>query len=429
MPKVNPKKARPQRNRQPPARLRQLSSDSEDDTIIPHTSHNTAEDDPTPNTQPSSELAEISKSIRDMCNQQQQMLQQQHQLFLSTLNSLQSAVKTLSPPAQSSSVQSPSASASTLVPSATSTSPIPSTSTAVMPNDPGLLASTTAPQGDQLGTSLNTPLDGQPGPSNAPGELPILLPFNPPATTAPCPVRMAGTPIGAHVPHSIKIKIWEEKYVDLVDILYPTDVPAYALSIDPHSGSPQLSLQPKRKRQLSETEWAAAMDVFVAIYLERYPSKSTEILTYVKSVKELMQDRADWAYYDFHYRSDRALTREPWTTANPALEAKARYRGFKPRPQPNKANQSFRGHSNFDNKSHIPFGFCFAYHSQGRRCTAMPCNYSHVCYNCTRNHPAFQKCHNPPKRETRKPDSRRDPESRDQPPNKPRNNDRKSDQR
>ena len=351
------------------------------------------------------------------------MLQQQHQLFLSTLNSLQSVVKTLSPPAQTSSV-----SANALVPPATSESPVPSTSTAAMPNDPGLLASITAPPGDQTGTSQNTPQDGQPGPSNAPGESPILLPFNPPTTTAPCPVRIAGTPIGAHVPHSIKFKIWDDKYVDLIDILYPTDVPAYALSIDPHSGSPQLSLQPKKKRQLSETEWASAMDVFVAIYLERYPSKSTEILTYVKSVKELMHERADWAYYDFHYRSDRALTREPWTTTNPALEAKARYRGFKSKPQPNKVNQSFRGNSNYDNKSQIPYGFCFAYHSQGRRCTAMPCNYSHVCYNCTRNHPAFQRCHNP-KREARKPDSRREPESRDQPPNKPRNNDRKSDQR
>ena len=91
------------------------------------------------------------------------------------------------------------------------------------------------------------------------------------------------------------------------------------------------------------------MDIFVAAYLQRYPSEAGEILTYVKSVKDLMQEEADWAYYDFHYRSERAWTRDPWTTCDPNLEAKARYRRHKatsPSYQPPAQNQPFRATPN-----------------------------------------------------------------------------------
>ena len=418
-----PAKGRPKRNRQPPARLRSpLVSDDEEAQPTLQPMPATTQPMPAPVPAPSgdhqgsevlNQLTQLTGTISQMMHQQQEMMNQQQQMFLAAIASLKQASQPIQPSPGPSSTEpcssEPQPSTSSAQP--TAAQPAPSTAQAETSNS----SHTLSPQSQAQSSGESTPM---------------LLPFNPTVRATPRPVRMAGTLIGAHVPLQLKQKIWAGKYVDLVELLYPNHTPAYALSIsDATSGTPQLSLLPKKKQQLSQTEWSAAMDIFVSIYIEGHPSEYAEILTYVKSVKELMHDRADWAYYDFHYRTDREFTLEKWTTCNPALDAKARYRGpqtnskaqYGKRKNPNDP-QPFRGQAN-SKSSRIPFGYCFKYHTREVRCDNSPCQYSHECYNCRKQHPAYQKCQTTKRHDSHsKRDDQQSSKSRRSP-------DRKSDQR
>ena len=115
-------------------------------------------------------------------------------------------------------------------------------------------------------------------------------------------------PIGQAVKQSIKTKVWEHKYVDLADLLYPSNSRGYALAVHEEEKT-ALCLEPKKHKFLSEQDWGAAFDVFIAIYLEKYPSELNEILTYAQHVKDLMHNWANWRMYDSLYRQDREFTK------------------------------------------------------------------------------------------------------------------------
>ena len=359
MPKGRKKIARPQRQRQRPARLRSTTPESVASDIAPPRLAS-----PSPN----GELAEVASSL-------QRMMQQQQDMFAATLASLQDTIARLQPPANPS---------------------ISSTASVVSPPAPQPSSSTTSSVASQPTAQPTAP----------PGESNIYLPILPSQPVTPRPVRSVTTTIGMNVPLHIKQKVWDHKYVDLAELLNPNDTPAYALSIsDPNSLNPQLSLAPKKKQQLTQTEWGAAMDIFVAVYLQRYPAEAGEILTYVKSVKDLMQEDADWAYYDFHYRTEREWTKMSWTTCDPNLEAKARYRAQKAlvtaapnrQPQPFRApQQKPRGVTTLS----TPYGYCFDYHDRSLTCRRKQCPYKHTCYACNKAHPYFRCGSNSNKRDS-----------------------------
>ena len=76
------------------------------------------------------------------------------------------------------------------------------------------------------------------------------------------PVFSSGLPIGTSVKDTLKQKIWAHKFVDLYDILYPSQSTSYTLGIMDHSNQPHLNLTPNKKRTLSEREWSQAFDIF-----------------------------------------------------------------------------------------------------------------------------------------------------------------------
>ena len=46
------------------------------------------------------------------------------------------------------------------------------------------------------------------------------------------------------------------------------------------------------------------MDIYVAIYVQRYPEQLND-MSYAHFVKDLMKHNANWQFYDSHFRSDR----------------------------------------------------------------------------------------------------------------------------
>ena len=127
-------------------------------------------------------------------------------------------------------------------------------------------------------------------------------------------------PIGSNVKHSVKLQIWQHKFVELNNLLYPNSNNNYFLSFNAEGNSPTLNLAPRKNRPLSDSEWGAAMDIVVAIYLQRYPNQLNQILTYVHYVKDLMKQGANWRLYDTQFRQDREYSHCPWNAVRQDLE-------------------------------------------------------------------------------------------------------------
>lgn len=100
------------------------------------------------------------------------------------------------------------------------------------------------------------------------------------------PIRVAGLPLGTNIKQSVKTNIWQHKFVELSELLYPNRALDYSLSLDGlESSSPAFNLTPKKHKPLNEAQWGAAMDIFVAIYVQRYPKQLNDLLTYIHYIK------------------------------------------------------------------------------------------------------------------------------------------------
>jgi hypothetical protein len=211
------------------------------------------------------------------------------------------------------------------------------------------------------------------------------------------PMHAAGVPIGTNIKDLVKAKIWELKYLELRDLLYPNQTPSYLLQLaDNDSNSPQLNLSPRKRKSLSETEWGAAMDIFVSIYVQKYPAQLNDILSYCQHVKDLMRNAANWRQYDYQYRLDREFSHCSWLLVRQDLELRA-FRSPTPTQTNTSKNNNFsssrQGFSPTSSSSNKPpSGYCFAYHQKGARCETDNCPYKHTCPKCQQKHPMFYPC-------------------------------------
>ena len=78
--------------------------------------------------------------------------------------------------------------------------------------------------------------------------------------------------------------------------------------------SPVLNLVPQKKRLITENEWVAVWNDFMAVYVIKYQEQLSDLLTYGKHIKEMMRIGLNWRYYDRHFRTARETTRCSWST-------------------------------------------------------------------------------------------------------------------
>ena len=211
------------------------------------------------------------------------------------------------------------------------------------------------------------------------------------------PLRTTAAPLGHSLPHSLKVKIWQHKFVELSDLITTTRSTDYTLAMTTEEGLPQFSLASKKKKPLTENQWCQAMDTFIAVYVQRYPTEIGQILSYAQSVKDLMANKANWAWYDTQYRTDREFSICQWDEVRQDLELRA-FR--QPMTQEYKPFRSYNNYSTGNSKSKrysddkVPPGYCFTYHSRGQRCTSHKCSFKHTCPRCRGSHPIFMRCSN-----------------------------------
>ena len=251
--------------------------------------------------------------------------------------------------------------------------------------------------------STVAPIDATPSTSTgAVGEFTVTPAFLPRET--PRPVLFAASlPTGYQVSERNKIKIWAHQYVDFQDILFnSTTEPTYTMSVHDAGNAPTLQFAPQKKWPLTETEWCTAWDDFLAVYTQNHAHDLSDLITYSRHIKDLMQSGADWGHYDRQFRVDREYSHCSWATVRVDLQLTATLKSthtmtrnnqpFRQASQPFKANTTRQ-------QSRPPTGYCFSYHSQSVRCTAENCQYKHVCPRCKRNHPMYRQCI-PPQHQT-----------------------------
>ena len=325
---------------------------------LPHQMHRTEAP-----TQDGQMMAAVANSLNTM----QSAFLQQQQMFMSAMQTLQTTL--LAP--QNSDMPA-------------SNGPQPSTSAAM--DGVHHLAATNY----QSQSSARQPLPGDITASTSSdlGE-PLPIMFKP--TTRP--IRTTAAPLGLSLPHSLKVKIQTHKFVELADLISTHRSTDYTLDLTTEDGQPQFRLASKKKKPLTQNEWCQAMDTYIAVYVERYPQEIGQILSYAQTIKDLMNNRANWVWYDTQFRTDREYTLCRWDEVRQDLELRAFRSSNNTNDKPfwpNYASNNNKPKRSSDDS--VPPGYCYAYHGQNQRCTNSRCSYKHSCPRCQARHPQFMRC-------------------------------------
>ncbi|XP_052710731.1 uncharacterized protein LOC128185093 [Crassostrea angulata] len=190
-------------------------------------------------------------------------------------------------------------------------------------------------------------------------------------------------PLGASVSSKLKLKIWNNEFVDLKNLL-PTsgDEP---LSIVVQAGKIELQQAASHKTPITIHQWTDAFLVFSTIYLQKFPHEACKLLKYMFTIREIHKLHGDqpWRMYDESFRKIRETSLLPWERVVTELRLKVASMGLKSPTQfqaYNGKQQPFRAKQ------------CYNYNN-GQKCNSLPCRFAHTCQACSGPHPRFQ-CRN-----------------------------------
>ena len=226
-----------------------------------------------------------------------------------------------------------------------------------------------------------------PPPSTSPQHSEYTSPIVPPCSTQRPVMLSSGVRAGMHLPDRIREKIMTSKYVEFYDIIFPETEQAYTMSMGNPNTGPVLSFIPRKRRQLTETEWCSAFDEYLSVYLVANPDHLGDILTYGRTIKAMMRNNQNWRFYDEQFRRDRELTLCSWASLRVDLQISAAQLSTSVSSPPNNGH-SFRGNSP-SNIGQIPKGYCFRYNTPGTRCLTTQCTFKHSCPSCLKPHPIY----------------------------------------
>ena len=255
------------------------------------------------------------------------------------------------------------------------------------PISPGTLtAATQAAPGGAL--SLFSPQPHSPvAAPNATGECPQ-------AGYLPNPVTFLSSPLGVHVPPTLREKIWRGEFVELAKLL-----PANSTAVDDALESKTARKQPPPP--LSIADFMSAFHTLVAIRTERFPAEAPGMLKHADTVQQMhtMFGPEAWRFYDRQYRL--AQQHNPdmkWGLTHGELYMQATALGLKAaskQPQRsggsrNNASNTSKGDTHRRNLELRP-NTCWTYQFRGI-CDKKTCPYplTHNCYKCQGNHPTSQ---------------------------------------
>lgn len=204
-------------------------------------------------------------------------------------------------------------------------------------------------------------------------------------------------PLSAHVPLTLKQKIWQGKFIDISVLVKSA---RELLDHNESQGEIQIKngrmclVKQKSSVYLNIDKWTSAFLVFSSVLLEKFPDKAQDLLKYMRDVRLAANRSPGWFRYDEQFRLRMAsnpgipwgqINNELWllyvtnaSSQSPANSGQTQYK------QNNPQNQT----KNADFK---PIASCNLF-NQGKNCNFFPnCRFKHACRMCGGNHPAI-KC-------------------------------------
>ena len=217
------------------------------------------------------------------------------------------------------------------------------------------------------------------------------------------------TKLGKLISKKTLEKIKEDSFVDLNEFANAStsshSSTAYTLNLQ-DGDEPAISIQPKRKTQLTEYQWLSAFTEYMSVYTEFWEGATQDMLAYFHMILKMMNKQEDWREYDIVFRKQRDNSPHRWSDVlmDRRLDAANKSRD----QAPEKYNkQPFRYSDNPRNLFHstkprdggahvsrragdVSVGYCYDFHEEGSRCDrGANCTYKHVCQICKRPHPLY----------------------------------------
>lgn len=197
-------------------------------------------------------------------------------------------------------------------------------------------------------------------------------------------------PLGYHVNDATKQKIWNHCYVDFYALL-----PNFNLDEEDDDDilyknrRIKISKTSKPKELLTMHQWNEAFDIFISIYLLKYPTLALPLIKYGSNIR-LMSKQFGFKLaksYDETFRRVRKIMKFEWTVINDDLWRTAYYQHFKPSPSQkgaqSKSNPPFQ--KKVQQSSRFPVGYCWTYCDSGE-CANKSCKLKHQCVACGNLH-------------------------------------------
>ena len=199
--------------------------------------------------------------------------------------------------------------------------------------------------------------------------------------------------VGNNISKSLQKKIITHRYVDFHELLPNDDTSEYTLQFQPNSQPAPFQLVRNKKDPINRSQWLAAWDEYMAIYIQKHPKHIAQMMTYAKTIRSMMASNYDWRSYDETFRRRRELA-DNNNSASSWVELKldAYLEAMKkPGGEFREAKRGARKSASVEGRNLVPPSYCYDYHNRFSFCENHNCTYLHQCptKNCQGNHPIY----------------------------------------
>ena len=209
-------------------------------------------------------------------------------------------------------------------------------------------------------------------------------------------------PLASQVPMKVKQKIWRDEFIEMAE-LEPEQgdqkVSVTFSQLDDNSPALAMTSRSRLKPILTFSQWQSAFNIFVAIYTERRPGETPELMKYAETIREIASrfPGEAWRFYDRQFRYARQNSPIMWADIHMELYVKCIYTHGVEQPATFQGNAVETEERRFQpshnaiqgaqqNASQIKATVCFKF-NRGKPCQATTCRHKHAFSACSGSHP------------------------------------------
>lgn len=199
------------------------------------------------------------------------------------------------------------------------------------------------------------------------------------------PLRLSA-PLGSHVNVALRSKIWCGEFIELSQLLPPTNASTPSTRTYAHSGKPKASEH--SATAMPFTDFITAFHIFIAVRIERHPQDAAGLLKHLEAVRDMQKSFGPQAWYQYDRSFRSAMQFDPamrWGQLDTELYMQAVAHGMY-------ANQRRSSMPRATDDPRLKTNSCWRFQRNGR-CTHRDCPFrsTHKCSTCgDPEHGSFQ---------------------------------------